>query len=636
MNPYDEQSRALLAAIVESSDDAIITKDLNGIITSWNRGAQRIFGYTAQEAIGQPVTILMPPDRKDEEPAILARIRRGERIEHYRTVRRAKDGRSLDISITVSPIIDSQGRIIGASKIARDISQEMRAIEQVRESEEQLRVTLSSIGDAVMATDRSGNITFMNPVAERLTGWQAPQAIGAPLVNAFRIINEFTRQPVEDPVSKVLRAGSTVGLANHTLLIAKDGAERPIDDSGAPIRGSAADLRGVVLVFRDVTERRKAELTALRLAAIVENSDDAIISKNLDGTITTWNEGAKRIFGYSATEIIGKSIRTLIPTELQAEEDGILARLRRGERVYHFETIRVAKNGHQIPISLTISPIRDSEGNIVGASKIARDITERRKGERALAEAREKLESHARDLELRVHERTQALEKTVKEMEAFSYSLSHDMRAPLRAIQSFSEIVLSEYGEKLGEQGTDLLNRASAAASRMDKLILDLLAFTRVSRMPINLEPVDVEKLITRLIEERAEFQPPRAEITIDAPLLPVTGNEASLTQCLTNLLDNAVKFVAPGALPRVNIRSERADGHVVLWIEDHGIGMDDEAKHKLFQMFQRVHGDTYPGTGIGLAIVRKAVERMSGEVGVESEPGRGSRFWLRLLGDGQ
>lgn len=636
MNPYDEQSRALLAAIVESSDDAIITKDLNGIITSWNRGAQRIFGYTAQEAIGQPVTILMPPDRKDEEPAILARIRRGERIEHYRTVRRAKDGRSLDISITVSPIIDSQGRIIGASKIARDISQEMRAIEQVRESEEQLRVTLSSIGDAVMATDRSGNITFMNPVAERLTGWQAPQAIGAPLVNAFRIINEFTRQPVEDPVSKVLRAGSPVGLANHTLLIAKDGAERPIDDSGAPIRGSAADLRGVVLVFRDVTERRKAELTALRLAAIVENSDDAIISKNLDGTITTWNEGAKRIFGYSATEIIGKSIRTLIPTELQAEEDGILARLRRGERVYHFETIRVAKNGHQIPISLTISPIRDSEGNIVGASKIARDITERRKGERALAEAREKLESHARDLELRVHERTQALEKTVKEMEAFSYSLSHDMRAPLRAIQSFSEIVLSEYGEKLGEQGTDLLNRASAAASRMDKLILDLLAFTRVSRMPINLEPVDVEKLITRLIEERAEFQPPRAEITIDAPLLPVTGNEASLTQCLTNLLDNAVKFVAPGALPRVNIRSERADGHVVLWIEDHGIGMDDEAKHKLFQMFQRVHGDTYPGTGIGLAIVRKAVERMSGEVGVESEPGRGSRFWLRLLGDGQ
>lgn len=631
MNSYDEQSRALLAAIVDSSDDAIITKSLAGIITSWNRGAERIFGYTAEEAIGQSVTMLMPPGRENEEPAILERIRRGERIEHYRSVRRAKNGAHLDISLTISPLIDSEGRIIGASKIARDISQEVRALEKVRESEERLRVTLSSIGDAVMATDRSGRITFMNPVAEELTGWEAPQAIGLPLVETFKIINEFTRRPVENPVDKVIQAGKTVGMANHTLLVSKDGAERPIDDSGAPIRGNSAELRGVVLVFRDVSDRRQAELTALRLAAIVENSDDAIISKNLDGTITTWNEGARRIFGYTGEEIIGKSIRTLIPVKLQAEEDNILARVRRGERVYHFETIRVAKNGSQIPVSLTISPIKDSEGNIVGASKIAREISERKQSEKDLAAAKEKLELYAKDLEQRVRERTQALEKTVVEMEAFSYSLSHDMRAPLRAIQSFSEIVLTEYGAKLGDEGTDLLKRAITAAKRMDKLIMDLLAFTRVSRMPINLEPVDVEKLIARIIEERAELQPPRAEITIEKPLLPVRGNEASLTQCLTNLLDNAVKFVAPGALPRVKIRSERANGHVVLWIEDNGIGIDDEAKQKLFQMFQRFHGNAYSGTGLGLAIVRKAVERMGGEVGVESEPGKGSRFWLRL-----
>jgi PAS domain S-box-containing protein len=631
MHPSDEQSRALLAAIVESSDDAIITKNLDGIITSWNQGAERIFGYTPQEAIGQSVTILMPPDRVNEEPIILERIRRGERIRHYQTVRQAKNGARLEISLTVSPIINSEGKIIGASKIARDISPEVRARERVRQSEEQFRVTLSSIGDAVIATDRNGRVTFMNPMAEQLTGWDTTEAVGRPLENIFKIVNEFSRETVENPVTKVLENGLIVGLANHTLLIAKDGNERPIDDSGAPIRGSAADLRGVVLVFRDVTERREAELAALRLASIVQNSDDAVIGKNLDGIITTWNEGAQRIFGYSADEIIGKSIKTLIPPELQTEEDEILARLRRGERVYHFETIRVAKDGHKIPISLTSSPIRDHEGRIIGASKIARDISERKRSEQAIAEANEKLRSYASDLEEQVRERTRTLEKTIVELESFSYSLSHDMRAPVRAIESFSEIVLKDYGEKIGAHGCDLLKRAIGAAQRMDQLILDLLAFTRVSRAPIRLEPVDVEKLIHRIIQERMDFQSPLADIKIDAPLPRVRGNETALTQCLTNLLDNAVKFVAPGTVPRVRIRSEQNGHGVRLWIQDNGIGIDKDEKQQLFQMFHRIHTDLYPGTGIGLAIVRKAAERMSGETGVESEPGKGSRFWLQL-----
>jgi PAS domain S-box-containing protein len=634
MDPNDEQSRALLAAIVDSSDDAIITKNLDGIIISWNQGAEKIFGYTPREAIGQPVTILIPPNRLDEEPMILERIRRGERIRHYQTVRKAKNGTLLNISLSVSPLINSEGKIIGASKIARDISQEVNSREQARHSEEQFRVTLSSIGDAVIATDRNGRITFMNSVAEELTGWNTTEATGLPLDHAFKIVNEFTRRPVENPVTKVLEKGAVVGLANHTILISKDGNERPIDDSGAPIQGSEADLRGVVLVFRDITKRREAELAALRLASIVKNSDDAIVSKNLDGIITTWNEGAQRIFGYSADEIVGKSIKKLIPPELQHEEDEILARLGRGERVYHFETIRVTKDGRRIPISLTSSPIRDHEGRIVGASKIARDISERKQAELAVAEANEKLRSYASDLEEQVRERTRTLEKTISELESFSYSLSHDMRAPLRAIESFSEMVLRDHGEKIGAQGSDFLKRAISAAQRMDQLILDLLAFTRVSRAPIRLEPVDVEKLIQCIIHERVEFQPPEAEIKIEAPLLRVTGNEASLLQCFTNLLDNAVKFVSNGVTPHVYIHSERRDNGVRFWIEDNGIGISSDEKPRLFQMFHRVHTDAYPGTGIGLAIVRKAVERMDGEVGVESEPGKGSRFWLQLRGD--
>jgi PAS domain S-box-containing protein len=254
-----EESKARLAAIVESSDDAIISKNLRGVITSWNAGAQRIFGYTAQEAIGQPITMLIPPDRFDEEPSILDRIRRGDRIEHYETIRRRKDGTLLDISLSISPIIDDSGNIVGAAKIARDISDRKRIERAIRESREFLRVTLASIGDAVITTDVQGNITYLNAVAQNLTGWSCEEATGCPLGRVFRILNEQTRQPVESPAIRALKEGSVVGLANHSLLVCKDGTERPIDDSAAPIKDEQGTVIGCVLIFRDVTERRDAE-----------------------------------------------------------------------------------------------------------------------------------------------------------------------------------------------------------------------------------------------------------------------------------------------------------------------------------------------------------------------------------------
>ncbi len=239
-----------LASIVEFSDDAIISKDVDGVITSWNRSAAHVFGYTAQEAIGKPVTILVPPGHLDEEADILARIRRGEAIEHYEVVRRRKDGSLVDVSLTVSPVKDAEGRIIGASEIARD-----------------------------------------------------------------------------------------------------------------------------------VTERRHAEQAAQRLAAIVESSDDAILAKSLDGVITSWNRGAERLFGYTAEEAIGRPVIMLIPLDRRDEEPAILARVRRGEHVDHYETIRQRKDGSLVDISLTVSPIKDAKGKIIGASKVARDISERRRAE---------------------------------------------------------------------------------------------------------------------------------------------------------------------------------------------------------------------------------------------------------------
>ncbi|WP_435020049.1 PAS domain S-box protein [Tundrisphaera sp. TA3] len=256
-----------------------------------------------------------------------------------------------------------------------------------RGSQELWRTTLSSIGDAVIATDVDGRVTFLNPVAEQLTGWPLADALGVPLAEVFRIINETTRKPVDNPALRALQDGVIVGLANHTLLIARDGTERPIDDSAAPIRDDSGAVSGAVLVFRDIAERKKAEVAQARLAAIVESSHDAIIGKDLDGTIRTWNGGAERIFGYTAAETIGRSITLIVPPDRLDEERDILGRLGRGERIEHFETKRVRKDGGLVELSLSISPIRDAEGHITGASKVARDVTDAKRAERAQSSA---------------------------------------------------------------------------------------------------------------------------------------------------------------------------------------------------------------------------------------------------------
>jgi PAS domain S-box-containing protein len=254
-----KEAQSYLASIVESSDDAIVTKDLDGVIQSWNAGAERVFGYSAAEVIGRPVTILIPPEHQNEEVQILQKLRHGERIDHFETVRVAKGGRKIDVSLTVSPIRNLSGVVVGASKVARDISERKRAAEALDAQREWLDRTLESIGDAVIATDSLGNVVFMNPVAERLTGWPTAKARGRSCQEVFRIVKEHTRAVVESPVTRVLRLGTIVGLANSTVLIAADGSERPIDDSGAPIRSRDGTLTGVVLVFRDISDRRRAE-----------------------------------------------------------------------------------------------------------------------------------------------------------------------------------------------------------------------------------------------------------------------------------------------------------------------------------------------------------------------------------------
>ena len=271
------------------------------------------------------------------------------------------------VSIEVFLVVSLGIAILGGSmRLSRERAN--RIVEEERHQRRQLDITLRSIGDAVIVTDPEGRVTLLNSVAQKLTGWAQEEATCQPLELVFRIVEEETRRAVESPVIRALRDGAIADLANHTLLISRDGTERPIEDSTAPIRDSGGSIRGAVLVFRDVTERRRAEQERIRLAAIVESSSDAIISKTLDGVIQSWNRGAERLFGFKGEEAIGRPITLIIPPDREREE-----------LIEKFETVRIAKDGRRLDVSMTVSPLRDENGRLIGISEIARDITEHKR-----------------------------------------------------------------------------------------------------------------------------------------------------------------------------------------------------------------------------------------------------------------
>jgi signal transduction histidine kinase len=267
-------------------------------------------------------------------------------------------------------------------------------------------------------------------------------------------------------------------------------------------------------------------------------------------------------------------------------------------------------------------------------AQLRTEISERKRAEQELATAKDAVNHYAVELENTVAERTARLRETIGELEAFSYSVSHDMRAPLRAMRGFSKILLERHSAKLDAEGVNYLERIDAAAGRMDALIQDVLTYTRVLRADVKIEPVELDALVRQVIGIYPQLQSGEVEIQIEGVLPKVMGGEASLAQCISNLLTNAVKFVAPGTKPRIKIRAEAIAADIRLWVEDNGIGIAPEDQVRIFKMFERVDRATaYEGTGMGLTIVRKAVERMGGQMGVESEFGHGSKFWIQLKG---
>jgi PAS domain S-box-containing protein len=519
--------------------------------------------------------------------------------------------------------------------------------------------------DGYVVTNLKGHIRDANVAACRLLNREQHSLIGVPFAQFFA--PEDRHKLVEMPLAKPDPSEKAERV--EAVLLPAIGSE-PIP---CALRVNAiSDPRGVPVglrwSMRDITERKRGEERQAKLLALVETVNRAkafpeiyeaavtAICKCVGtnrASILLYDEDKVMRFKYARG--ISREYRQAVeghspwkpddpnPQAVTIEDVAKVSLEEHFHNAFQLERIR----------SLAFIPLM-YEGRLLGkfmiyyesphhftaeelriAHAIAGPVSyavERRKYALALAEAKSQLEEHTKNLERAVAERTAKLRESVEELESFSYSLSHDMRAPLRAITSFSEILELRFAEQLGEEGKDLLDRVISSAARLDRLIRDVLAYSKVTLAPIKREPLAPEKLIRQIIQEHPSFQEPNAQIEIRTPLLAFMGHEASLTQCIYNLLSNAIKFVPKAVKPHIRIWTEPFENYVRLWVEDNGIGIPAEAKDRMFMMFQRFHrSPEYEGTGIGLAIVRKAVDRMGGKVGVESEPGRGSKFWLLL-----
>ena len=527
-------------------------------------------------------------------------------------------------------------------QIRQRADQEIRRANEVleqrtRELEQALvimRATLESTTDAILVIDEKGEIAEFNE--NYIDMWRIPREV---LEGGMeREMRGLASQNFAEPQRFLARIEeiTVTDQESFDLLELKD--ERILErySKVLTVEGQRA---GRVWSFRDVTDRHLAEITSRRLAAIVTSSDDGIIGKDLNGIITSWNVGAERIFGYTTAEIIGTSIMRLIPPDRQEEEAEILYRIRRGERWDHFETIRVAKDGRRLNVSITVSPIKDSTGQVVGASKVLRDITDRKKAEEALEKAREIAEAANRDrlqlLDSEREARSQA-ERASRVKDEFLATLSHELRTPLNAILGWANIL--RLGKVQGEELKEGLDTIERNACVQSQLIEDLLDMSRIisGKVRLDVQRVDLPAVLKESIETvraTAEAKGVRLQAVVDPFAGPISGDPNRLRQVFWNLLSNAIKFTPKDG--KVLVLLERVDLEVEARFIDTGQGIAAEFLPYVFDRFYQADASTtrrHGGLGLGLAIVKQLVELHGGNVHVKSGGiGQGATFAVHL-----
>jgi PAS domain S-box-containing protein len=518
---------------------------------------------------------------------------------------------------------------VNARALNRLDNENERSREVLRQNSEQWQLTFNCMSEGLSYHDPDYNVVGANVAFEKLLSGKCAEG-----EKCYRLVHGTDAPPEDCPMRKTLRTGQT---AITELYEPRLG--RHLQVRTDPVRDGSGKIFRVVHVVEDITERKRAEDHMQRLAAIVECSDDAIYSVDMDGHIQTWNRGAELMFGYQEQEILGTTPEALYPPEIRSEWRSNHDRILGGERVEHADMLRLRKNGSSLNVSLSISPLRGQDGRVFGSSSIARDITDRKLAEAEIQrksaeaqQARSELMKLNTELEERVRVRTAELEVSNKELEAFSYSVSHDLRAPLRSLDGFSHILLEEYRDRLDEEGRDFLNRLRNASQQMGQLIDALLQLSRVSRSEMNKSRVDLSETARQIATELQASKPERQTRFEVANGLMAMGDPRLLHAALQNLIGNAWKFTSKREQAAIEFGVAEQEGERVFFVRDNGAGFEMAYANKLFSAFQRLHsGSEFEGSGIGLATVQRIVRRHGGKIWAEGEPNVGATFFFTL-----
>ena len=493
----------------------------------------------------------------------------------------------------------------------------------------------------IFTTDQDLRITSWNRWLENHSTLRADQVLGRSLLE---VIPSLLERGLDESFRDALRGEVKVlSRALHGYLLpfppSIEGSDFSHMQQSARIAPLLLDgkICGTITVVEDVTDREwhAATLRASeeRFRIMADTVPDIIFTTDAEGRFEFINHRLYEVTGLPPGTGVGSTwLNVAHPDDAERVKAAREHSIKTGTPFSGETRVRDRHNNYRWFIS-RIWPVHDNEGRIIRWFGASTDVHDLKLTQLALAKAEADLKAHAASLEQTVEERTGELRETISHLQSFSYTVAHDLRAPIRAMESYSKILLDELGANLNDEQTKMLNNIGRAARHLDALTRDILSYTKVSTHSVELQPVNVETLIQDVTAMNPALQPPNCIVGLVRPISPVLANPTLLGQCFSNLLDNAVKFVAPNVVPRIVIRCESAgDKRVRLWIEDNGIGIDPDAQPRIFGIFERARGSSiYPGTGIGLAIVAKAVERMQGTCGVHSEPGKGSRFWIEL-----